>query len=215
MWRPSASFSARLDVSDRIVAHRSRWRHRRSRPAVRPPELKLAMTPSLDSIALLVDRAMVPPTEHREIRERGGPAVRPMADVVALTESRAATGEATAAITVLKRAPQGGRNRSRPRANAPGARPMRWTARRATVTRGEVVLAVLLNIGWVVGSAAQRRRGPRGHGRAGLHAARDRRPPPAQRGLTVLRSRRRSRTIGRHEARQRGPPRRALRKESR
>jgi hypothetical protein len=29
-----------------------------------------------------------------------------------------------------------------------------WNARRATVARGEVALAVVLNIGWVVGSAA-------------------------------------------------------------
>jgi hypothetical protein len=29
-----------------------------------------------------------------------------------------------------------------------------WNARRVTVARGEVVMAVLLNIGWVVGSAA-------------------------------------------------------------
>lgn len=29
-----------------------------------------------------------------------------------------------------------------------------WNARRATVARGEVVAAVLLNIGWVVGSVA-------------------------------------------------------------
>jgi hypothetical protein len=59
-----------------------------------------------------------------------------------------------------------------------------WNARRVTVARGEVVMAV--------------------------RAARDRPPPPAQRGLTVLHTRRRSRTIGRHEARQRGPPRRAV-----
>jgi hypothetical protein len=29
-----------------------------------------------------------------------------------------------------------------------------WNARRATIARGEVVVAVLLNIGWVVGSLA-------------------------------------------------------------
>jgi hypothetical protein len=29
-----------------------------------------------------------------------------------------------------------------------------WNARRVTVARGEVIVAVLLNIGWVVGSAA-------------------------------------------------------------
>ena len=35
-----------------------------------------------------------------------------------------------------------------------------WNARRATVARGEVVVAVLLNIGWVVGSAALIALGP-------------------------------------------------------
>ena len=28
-----------------------------------------------------------------------------------------------------------------------------WNARRATIARGEVVVAVLLNVGWVIGSA--------------------------------------------------------------
>ena len=35
-----------------------------------------------------------------------------------------------------------------------------WNARRATVARGEVVVAVLLNIGWVAGSAALIALGP-------------------------------------------------------
>jgi len=54
-----------------------------------------------------------------------------------------------------------------------------WNARRLTVARGEVVVAVLLNIGWVVGSAVLIVMGPLtilgnvgggggGHRRAGL-----------------------------------------------
>ena len=53
---------------------------------VRPPESELAVALSLDVVALLVDRAMVPATEQGKIRERGGAAVRPVADVMPLTE---------------------------------------------------------------------------------------------------------------------------------
>jgi hypothetical protein len=42
-------------------------------PAVRPLELKCAVGPSLDVVALLVDCAMVPATEQGEVRERGPP----------------------------------------------------------------------------------------------------------------------------------------------
>jgi len=48
--------------------------------------LQLAVGPSLDLIALFVDGAMMPTTEHREIRERRGASVSPVADVMTLAE---------------------------------------------------------------------------------------------------------------------------------
>jgi hypothetical protein len=51
-----------------------------------------------------VDRAVVAPTEQREIRERRGAAVGPVADVMALTEWEAAAREAAASVAVMERA---------------------------------------------------------------------------------------------------------------
>jgi hypothetical protein len=64
-----------------------------------------------------VDGAVMAPTEHREIRERGGPALRPVANVVALPERHVAAGKATAAVAVVQRPSQGRRNRPCPRAD--------------------------------------------------------------------------------------------------
>jgi hypothetical protein len=43
-------------------------------------------------------------TEQREIRQRGGAAVSPVANLMALTESHATAREATASIAVVERA---------------------------------------------------------------------------------------------------------------
>jgi len=56
------------------------------RPAVGATEPQLAVGLSLDLIALLVDRAMMTPTEQGEVRERRGASVSPVADVMTLTE---------------------------------------------------------------------------------------------------------------------------------
>ena len=66
---PCASCCAR-SACDRIGGHRGRRRHVGQRPAVRSPELERAVGLSLDLIALLVHRAVVPATEQREVRER-------------------------------------------------------------------------------------------------------------------------------------------------
>jgi hypothetical protein len=92
-------------VVNRIGWHCGGCWDRWHQPAVRPPELGLAIRPSIDLITLLVDGAVMPTAERREIRQGGGTAVSPVADVMALAKPRPAAGEATASITVLKRAP--------------------------------------------------------------------------------------------------------------
>lgn len=51
----------------RIGGHRGWQRDIRYHPAIRPPELKRAVVLAIDLEALLVDRAMMPPTEHGEV----------------------------------------------------------------------------------------------------------------------------------------------------
>ena len=58
---------------------------------------------------------MMPTTEHREIRERRGASVSPVADVMTLAEPSPAAWEAAAAIAMLQRSPQRRRNGPSPR----------------------------------------------------------------------------------------------------
>jgi hypothetical protein len=51
-----------------------------------------------------VDRAVVPTTEEGEVRQSRRASVCPVTDVMALTETDAAPGEATTAISMLERA---------------------------------------------------------------------------------------------------------------
>jgi len=55
---------------------------------------------------------MMPTTEQGQIRERGGPALGPVTDVMALAESHSAAREATAAVSVMERPPERRRNRA-------------------------------------------------------------------------------------------------------
>ena len=64
--------SERLDW---IVGHRWRRRNVRKRSSVGSPESQLAVGLSFHLVSLLVDRPMMAPAEHREVRERGGPAL--------------------------------------------------------------------------------------------------------------------------------------------
>ena len=57
---------------------------------------------------------MMPTTEHREIRERRGASVSPVADVMTLAEPQSTAREAASAIAMMQRAPQRRRNGSRP-----------------------------------------------------------------------------------------------------
>jgi hypothetical protein len=88
-----------------IVGHLRRTRNLGQRPAVRAAEPKLAIRLSIKPVALLVDRAVVPATEHGEIRERSGAPLCPVTDVMALAESDPTAREAAAAVAVVERPP--------------------------------------------------------------------------------------------------------------
>jgi hypothetical protein len=60
---------------------------------------------TIDLVALLVNRAVMPATEQREIRQRGRAPLRPVTDVMPLPEPDSAARETTAAVSVEERAP--------------------------------------------------------------------------------------------------------------
>jgi hypothetical protein len=68
---------------------------------VRTAEAKPAVRLSIDSVAFLVHRSMMPATEQSEIRKRGWASLSPVPDVMALSESHLTTGKATTAVSVM------------------------------------------------------------------------------------------------------------------
>jgi len=90
---------------DGIRRHFGEWRDLGQCPAVRPSKPKRAIGPSIDLIALLVDSAVMPATQQREIRERRRTAVNPVPDVMSLAERKSAARKATAAIPMVERSP--------------------------------------------------------------------------------------------------------------
>jgi hypothetical protein len=102
-------------------------------PAVRPPESKRAVGLSIDLIALLVHRAMVPATQQGEVREGCWPALRPVANVMAFAERQPATGDAAILVPMVESASQCRRNRPGPRPNFHGARVRLLLAHRRSV----------------------------------------------------------------------------------
>ncbi len=56
-------------------------------------------------IALLVDGAMVPATQQREIRQCGGASLCPVTDVMSVAETNSAAREEAAAVSVVERPP--------------------------------------------------------------------------------------------------------------
>jgi len=103
-----------LESADRIGGHLGRWWDLGQGSAIRPTEPKRAVEPAMDSVALLVDRAVMPATEQREIGKRRRSPFRPVAEMVPLREADAAAGKATTSIAMIERPPQGGRNRPGP-----------------------------------------------------------------------------------------------------
>src|SRR4026209_264711 len=104
MQRDSGLLVPAADDGHGIRRQIGRPRHFWDDPAIGSLELKLAVRLAFYLVALLVDRAMVPPTQHGEVRERRRSAMGPVADMMALAEAHAAAGEATALVTMLKRA---------------------------------------------------------------------------------------------------------------
>jgi hypothetical protein len=70
--------------------------------SVRSPEAQLAVRPAFDLIAVLVDGSMMAPTEQSQVRQCGRSSLGPVADVMALTEPHAATGEAAAIVAMMQ-----------------------------------------------------------------------------------------------------------------
>jgi len=93
----------RSEDLDGIAEHLRRSRDLGQEPAVGATELELAIRLSIELVALFVDRAMVPATEQGEVRERGGAAVSPVTDVMALAKADAAAREAAAAVAMMER----------------------------------------------------------------------------------------------------------------
>ena len=94
---------ARSEDLHRIAAYLRRRRDLGQKPAVRTAEPKVAVRLSIELVALLVDGAVVPATEQREIRERGGAPLCPVTDVMALAEPDATAREAAATVAVVQR----------------------------------------------------------------------------------------------------------------
>jgi hypothetical protein len=61
----------------------------------------LAIGLSFHLISLLVDRVVMAPAEHREVRERGGSAVSPVTDVMPLAERQVAARKAATTVAVM------------------------------------------------------------------------------------------------------------------
>jgi hypothetical protein len=90
---------------DRISGHGRGRRDLGQKPAVRPAELKRAVRFAIHPITLLVDRAMVPTTEEREIRQCGGAAFGPVAHVMRFAQWETAAREAAPAVSMMKGPP--------------------------------------------------------------------------------------------------------------
>ena len=78
------------------------------RPAVRPPEPERPVGPARDLIPLLVDGAVMSAAKKREVGERGGAAVGPVAEMMPLAEADPAAGEPARPVPMVERPPQGG-----------------------------------------------------------------------------------------------------------
>jgi hypothetical protein len=86
----------------RIGGHAEGRRDLGERAAVRSPEPQLAIGRSFDVAAAFMNGAVVPATEHGEIRQHGRASLGPVADMMPLAEADAAAGEAAAPVPVLQ-----------------------------------------------------------------------------------------------------------------
>ena len=94
-------FVPRSERPDGIVADQRLRRNIGQRPSVRSPETQLAVGLSFHLISLFVDGAVMAPAEHREVRERRGPALGPVTDVMTLAERQFAAWEAATVVAIV------------------------------------------------------------------------------------------------------------------
>ena len=94
----------------RLGRHGTRRRHLRQLPSVRAPESQAIVRTAFDLVSLLVDRAVMPPTEQCQIGERCRAALRPVVEVMALGHPHSAPREAAALIPLLERPSEGRRD---------------------------------------------------------------------------------------------------------
>src|SRR5580765_1636994 len=99
-----------LEPVDGVIRHRDGDWYVGEYAAVRAPEQEAAIGHSCDLVPVLVDRAMVAPTEQDQIRQHGRAAVRPVLHVVPLADPPSTAREATTLVSMVERAPQRGRN---------------------------------------------------------------------------------------------------------
>jgi hypothetical protein len=95
----------RAESLDGIIGHWSRRRHVRQRAAIWPLEPELPVGPARDLKPLLVDSAVMPAAQEREIRQRRRPSLRPVLKVMALAEPDAAARKPAAPVPVVERPP--------------------------------------------------------------------------------------------------------------
>jgi hypothetical protein len=88
-----------------INGHPGRRRHVGENSAIRAPEAKLPVRLPIELEALLMDGAVVAATEQGEVRERGGPPIGPVTDVMPLADADAAAREAAAPVSMVQGPP--------------------------------------------------------------------------------------------------------------
>jgi len=96
---------ASAESLDGIPGHRNRQRHLRERVAVGSPEPERPVGPARDLKPLLVDGAVMPAAQQREIRQRGWAPMRPVAEMMPLAEADTAAGEPAAPVPMVERSP--------------------------------------------------------------------------------------------------------------
>ena len=85
-------------------ATRRRPRRVRDRHARRVSKAKQVSAQALDRVADLMNKAMVAPAEHGEVRERRRPSLGPVANVMPLSEAHETARKTTTVVAMLERA---------------------------------------------------------------------------------------------------------------
>jgi len=100
----------------RLRRHGTRCWHLGQLPSVGASESQAIVRVTFDLVSLLVDRAVMPSTEQRQVGERCRATLRPVVKMMALGDPNPAAGEAAAPVPLLERS-------SERRRDGPGSRP--------------------------------------------------------------------------------------------